>query len=98
MAKTIIWKRKANLQILQTLSYLAENFSKKTVDNFLNKLEEKLESLSKFPERGQRTRFKTIRRLRINRYTSVFYRIQGSHIVIHFVWDNRQDPKKNPYL
>lgn len=98
MAKTIVWKRKANLQILQLEAYLFENFSQKAVDKFLDQMFQKLESLSKFPERGQQTRFKTIRRLRINRYTSLFYRIQGTYIVIHFVWDNRQDPKKNPYL
>lgn len=98
MAKTVVWKRAANLQILEIEAYLLENFSEKTVDRFLDKLYEKLDGLSVFPESGQRTRFKTIRRLRLNKYVSLFYRIQGQFIVVLFVWDNRMDPDKNPYL
>ncbi len=98
MAKTVVWKQKANQQILEIEAYLLENFSGREVDKFLDKLYQKLEMLEKFPESGQRTRFKTIRRLRINRLTSPFYRIQGSRIVVHFVWNNRQEPGKNPYL
>ena len=97
MAKTIVWKRKANQQILEIEAYLLENFSAQTVDKFLDKLYQKLEMLERFPESGQRTRLATIRRLRINRLISLFYRIQGNYIVIHFVWNNRQDPEKNPY-
>ena len=98
MAKTVVWKPKANQQILEIETYLLENFSAQAVDKFLDKLYQKLEILERFPESGQRTRLATIRRLRINRLISLFYRIQGNYIVIHFVWNNRQDPKKNPYF
>ncbi|MCF8246475.1 MAG: type II toxin-antitoxin system RelE/ParE family toxin [Saprospiraceae bacterium] len=98
MAKTVVWKRIANQQILEIEAYLLENFSAQAVDKFLGKLYQKLEMLERFPESGQRTRLTTIRRLRINRLISLFYRIQGDYIVIHFVWNNRQDPAKNPYL
>lgn len=98
MAKTVIWKRKANQQILEIEDYLLENFSSKSVQRFLDKLYKKLETLQSYPEIGQRTRLKTIRRLRIDRKISLFYRIQGSFIVIHLVWHNRQNPDDNPYL
>lgn len=98
MAKTVVWKPRANQQILEIEAYLFEKFSQREVDRFLEKLYQKVEFLEKFPEGGQRTRLKTIRRFRINRYTSLFYRIQGDFIVIHFVWDNRQDPQRNPLL
>lgn len=98
MAKTVVWKPTANQQILDIEAYLLENFSPQTVDKFLDKLYQKLEMLERFPESGQRTKFKTIRRLRVNRIISLFYRIQGSYIVVHFVWNSRQNPKKNPYL
>jgi plasmid stabilization system protein ParE len=98
MAKTVAWKPRANQQILEIEAYLFEKFSQREVDRFLEKLYQRLEFLEKFPESGQRTRLKTIRRLRINRYTSLFYRIQGDYIVIHFVWDNRQDSHRNPLL
>ncbi len=98
MAKTIVWKRQANLQILEIEAYLLSNFSQRAVEKFLQALYQKLDRLARFPEMGQRTRFKTIRRLRINRFISLFYKIQGNYIVIHFVWNNRQDPTQNPYL
>lgn len=98
MAKTIIWKQKANRQILEIEDYLLENFSDKEARQFLDKLYQKLEMQQKFPEIGQRTRFKTIHRLRINRKISLFYRTQGSFIVIHLVWNNLQKPDDNPYL
>ena len=98
MAKIIVWKRQANLQIIEIETYLIDNFSIKIANKFFDVLYKKLERLQRFPESGQATKFKTIRRVRINRLISVFYKIQGTYIVIHYVWNNRQDPDKNPYL
>lgn len=98
MAKTVVWKRKANLQILEIESHLLTHFSEQEVIKFLKLLYKKLDRLQRFPEMGQRTRFKTIRRLRVNSFTSLFYKIQNDYIVIHFVWNSRQNPSKNPYL
>lgn len=98
MAKIVVWKRKANLQLLEIETYLLSNFSEKTAEKFFQRLYQKLEKLQEFPEVGQRTRFKTIRRLRLNKFISLFYKIQGNYIVIIFVWNNRQSPAQNPYL
>ncbi|MCB0572317.1 MAG: type II toxin-antitoxin system RelE/ParE family toxin [Phaeodactylibacter sp.] len=75
MEKAIIWKRRASQQILEIEGYLLENFSPNEVYRFLDKLYRKLEMLQKYPEIGQRTRFKSIRRLRIGRRVSLFYRV-----------------------
>ncbi len=47
MAKSVIWKRKANLQILEIESYLLENFSSKAAYKFIDKLYEKLDRISR---------------------------------------------------
>lgn len=98
MAKTIIWKRKAALQVLEIQNYLSEHFSPREADRFLDKLYQKLGFLQQYPEMGQRTRFKTIRRIRINPLISLFYRVHGANILIILVWNNKQDIQQNPYL
>lgn len=98
MAKAIVWKPKANQQILEIETYLIANFSHRVANRFIDALYHKLDRLQHFPESGQPTRFKTIRRSRVTKFISLFYRIQGNFIVIHFVWDSRHDPQKNPYL
>lgn len=98
MAKAIVWKPIANQQILEIEAYLISNFSDRVANKFIDALYHKLDRLQHFPESGQPTRFKTIRRSRINKFTSLFYKNQGNFIVVHFIWDSRQDPQKNPYL
>ena len=98
MAKAIIWKPKANQQILDIETYLIDNFSHRIASKFINVLYKKLDRLQHYPESGQPTRFKTIRRIRVNKFISLFYKIQGNFVVVHLVWDSRQNPEKNPYL
>lgn len=98
MAKGVIWKRKAALQVLEIQNYLSDHFSYREVNRFIDKLYQQLDTLRLYPEIGQRTRFKTIRRLRINRLVSLFYKIDGANILIVLVWNNKQESKRNPYL
>lgn len=95
--KIIIWKEKPKNQLRELLLYIRENYSLTAAENFLKKLKLKSERLRKFPESGQRTRFKTVRRLRIDKYRSLFYRIHGRKILVLYLWDGRQQPERNPY-
>jgi plasmid stabilization system protein ParE len=97
MAKVIVWKPKANQQILDIEEYLIANFSIQVANKFIDTLYRKLHRLQLFPESGQPTRFKTIRRLRLNKYISLFYKIHGNFIVVCLVWDSRRNPEDNPY-
>lgn len=63
---------------------------------FINKIEQSLETIKEFPESSQII-YKTFRRLIIKRFPfSVFYTIEAEGIIIHAVFDNRRDPKKLP--
>ncbi len=95
--KVITWKDRPRDQLLELLTYLITNFSQDAANRLLKKLDLKTRQLIQYPEIGQRTRFKTVRRLRIDKRLSVFYRVHGRIIFILFLWDNRQDPKRNPY-
>jgi plasmid stabilization system protein ParE len=66
-------------------------------DKFLDKIALKIDRISDYPETGHPTRFKAVRRVRIDKYHSLYYRIQKKKIIILYLWDGRQDPKKNLY-
>ncbi len=98
MAKTVIWKNKASLQLREVLTFLRNQYSQRTAEAFLEKVFERLDRIQKFPETGQPLqRFKNVRRLRVGKNHYLVYRIFGQNIAIIFVWDNRMDPAKNPY-
>jgi plasmid stabilization system protein ParE len=73
--KIILWKDQPKRQLQELLTYLKEHDSHTAASNFLKKLKVKSNRLKKYPGSGQRTRFKTIRRVRIDKYRSL---LQGS--------------------
>lgn len=63
---------------------------------FLDCVEIAVENILSFPEMYQ-TSYSHFRRCVIRRFPfSIFYTSKGDEIVIHSVFDNRQDPKKLP--
>lgn len=85
------------VRIRQISDYLTEEFSASVADKFLGKVADKVDRIAEYPEMGQRTRYKTIRRMRVDKYNSLYYRHHGQKIFILYMWDGRQDPGKNPY-
>jgi plasmid stabilization system protein ParE len=79
------------------LTYVTENFSRSAAARLLEKIDAKSLQVAKYPEIGQKTRYKTVRRLRVNKRLSFFYRVHGRKIFILFLWDNKQHPGRNPY-
>lgn len=63
---------------------------------FLGCVEASLKSILSFPEMYEKI-YSCFRRCVVRRFPfSVFYTIEENEIVIHSVFDNRQDPKKRP--
>lgn len=63
---------------------------------FLDCVEMSLSNILRFPEM-HRICYSNFRRCVIRRFPfSIFYPIEDDKIVIHSVFDNRQDPKKRP--
>jgi toxin ParE1/3/4 len=63
---------------------------------FLDCVESALLNIIRFPEMYQ-IRYSCFRGCPIRRFPfSIFYSIENDEIIIHSVFDNRQDPKKNP--
>ena len=97
MAKTIIWKPKASQQYRSLLLYLRDEFSLETAKKFAVKVTVKSEQIATYPDSGHPTRFKTVRRVKIGKHNSFYYRVSGSKLIILFIWDGRMEPEKNPY-
>ena len=63
---------------------------------FLDCVEVSLNNIQSFPEMYEKN-YSHFRRCVVRRFPfSVFYTIEGNEIVIHSVFDNRQDPEKRP--
>ncbi|MFH1522031.1 MAG: type II toxin-antitoxin system RelE/ParE family toxin [archaeon] len=63
---------------------------------FLDCVEASLNNIHNFPEM-HRVLYACFRRCIIKRFPfSIFYTIEGNEIVIHSVFDNRQNPEKRP--
>jgi plasmid stabilization system protein ParE len=63
---------------------------------FLDCVESSLQNIIFFPEMDQ-IRYSCFRGCPVRRFPfSIFYSIEENEIVVHSVFDNRQDPKKSP--
>ncbi|MBI4826178.1 MAG: type II toxin-antitoxin system RelE/ParE family toxin [Nitrospirae bacterium] len=63
---------------------------------FLDCIEVSLNNILAFPEM-YKTLYACLRGCVIRRFPfSIFYSIEGNEIVIHSIFDNRQDPEKHP--
>ena len=57
-----------------------------------------IEKLFEYPEIGRKTKkWKTVRQYQIDKYKKLYYRIHGRKLIVVFLFDDRQNPKFNPY-
>jgi len=94
MAKRIIWTHASEIQLQVILDFFIErNKSKIYSLKLYRKIHFEVNKLIKFPEMGKPTDFVGIRALIIVDYI-VFYEELIDDIIIHKVWDSRQDERK----
>ena len=77
-AKTVTWKPKAVEQYRILLEYLTETFSASTALKFSENVNAKISQIERYPDSGLATRFQTIRRVKIGKYNSIYYRLSGA--------------------
>ena len=98
MAKTVIFDFEVVAQIYETALYLEETFGRTAAVKFTKNIYQLAQSLSRFPERGMRSsKFPDVRHINVSKYNKLYYRIEGSEVVILFLFDMRQNPAKDPY-
>ncbi len=98
MSYEIIYSEQFKEKLIATREYIAENFSQKVANNFLDEVEAKIERLIEQPEIGMMSaKEKGVRRLLVGKYNAIFYRISGKRIEIADLFDQRQDPSKSKF-
>jgi hypothetical protein len=95
MAKRkIIWSQIANVKFFQILEfYVIRNGNKTYSTKLYKKFKKELSQLKKYPEIGTLTNLDSIRGLIVDDYI-LFYEITDQFIIIHTVWDSRQNPNE----
>ena len=93
MAKRkIVWSNRAIKRLYGILEFYDQiNKSKAYSKKLYQLLQKQVKVLIKFPEIGLKTTEETTRGLIVGDYI-IYYQITEDKIIIHTVWDSRQDP------
>lgn len=84
-------KAKKSLQFLY--AFIAERFGKRRADTFIKDANDTILLLTDQPYLFKKSELgEHIRLGLIARYTSFLYEVTDTRIILHFFWDNRQEP------
>ena len=98
MEKKIKITKRFRNNILLVYQYLLKEFSKKSADNFLKRLEKRIDFIADNPQIGKTSlKRKHVRSVLFTPHNQIFYRYQGDTIEILCLFDMRKNPKKKPY-
>jgi plasmid stabilization system protein ParE len=94
MAKhKIVWSNRAIKRLYGILDFYDQRNQSKTYSKKLyHLLQKQVKVLIRFPEIGLKTTEETTRGLIIEDYI-IYYQITDDKIIIHTVWDSRQNPE-----
>jgi toxin YoeB len=94
MAKRIIWTERADSTFTKIIEYYIDRNGSKAYSRKLNKeIKKLLLDLLKQPQLGLKTEMENYRVL-ISGNFKIFYEIDSNTIIVHLIWDCRQDPKQ----
>jgi plasmid stabilization system protein ParE len=91
--RKLIWSHNAKIKLFKILDYFndrnkSNTYSKKLYAKFAHEIN----ALMKHPDIGVKTDLDAIRGLIITNYI-FFYEIGENNIIIHTIWDTRQNPE-----
>ena len=91
-SRKIIWSHRAKIKRYEILEFYIDRNKSKTYSVKLNKqFNRGLRLLSKYPNMGLKTDLERIRGLIIDNFI-LFYEVDKNGIIVHYIWDSRQDP------
>ena len=98
MEKKVIVSKRFQTDASRIYEYLIQNFSVKDGLSFLDKIEERVELITKYPTIGRLSQKKVkVRSISLTPYNLLFYRITNNNIEILRLFDTRRNPKNRPY-
>lgn len=91
----IIWTETAENSYYKILEYLKVKWGLKITNDFIDRVENTMEIISKNPKCFEEYSInKKYRKGFIHENVSFYYRIYDNEIVIHLFWNNHQNPQK----
>ena len=91
--RKIIWSHKAKIKLTEILDFYIDRNKSKTYSIKLHKqIQKNVRLLIKQPNLGIKTNDENIRALIIGEYI-VFYEVAKDFVIVHTLWDCRQNPK-----
>lgn len=95
MAKRkIIWSNRAKIKRYEILKYYIDRNKSNTFSSKLNsRINKELKLLLSYPNLGIKTNVEGIRGLIIENFI-LFYELENNVIIVHYIWDSRQNLEK----
>ena len=91
--RKIIWSRRATIKLYSILEfYILRNKSKTYSTKLYTKINKEIRLLNNNPDLGIKTTDETIRGLIVESYI-FYYQVTENEIIIHSIWDSRQNPE-----
>ena len=92
--KKIILTKRASFRLEELFKYLESEWSEKVKNVFIEKFDNAIYQIQKYPEIGPKTNFvHNLHKYVVTKQTSIIYRIDEKSITILTIFDNRMDPK-----
>jgi plasmid stabilization system protein ParE len=90
--RKIIWSHRAEIKLFKILEFYAERNKSKTYSaKLFQRFNNELKILLKQPDVGLNTEIYPIRGLIVDDYI-LFYEFNNEKIIVHSIWDCRQNP------
>jgi plasmid stabilization system protein ParE len=98
MVTQIIWTPKADKTFDRITTYLQKKASLPICEKFVEAVYHKIDVIIEHPEIGRPTLVSdSIRFINVDKHHQIFYRFDGSILLLLAFFDTRQDPKKRPF-
>lgn len=90
----IIWSHRARIKLYSILEFYADrNKSKIYSAKLFTRFNKEIKLLAKHPNLGIKTEIESVRGLIVGEFI-IYYEHQDNTIIIHTIWDSRQNPDK----
>lgn len=90
--RKIIWSHKARIKLYAILEFYAKwNKSKTYSTKLYSKFNKEIRLIANYPNLGIKTEIESVRGLIIND-SIIYYEQKQDRIIIHTIWDSRQNP------
>lgn len=96
MEKEIVVSRRFRKNTLSVYEYLVKEYSSKAAFDFLNKLQQRVDLIIRYPEIGKPSKIKpNVRSVTLQPHNRIYYRLKVNTIELLCLFDMRK--KKLPY-